>query len=250
MTYVVMPHYIITPELIDLAKNAINSLRCADVQIISVNDGSNAQFLKPLSDVYLSNETNEGFAKACNKGLSWVLENVDEDCYVVCANNDIEVFPGWLEALQEPFTLYPNVAFTGLISSKLREIDGVPIEKYQIPTITEGGLLRDWMQSGGLWCSKKSVLQKIGLFDEQFLRGGLEDVDLFLRARDTFGMKIIMSGKSTFWHKEGATRWNPLNGYGAESKRLENENYKKFTRKWGFSYNDKNPWYSKDLYNY
>ena len=78
------------------------------------------------------------------------------------------------------------------------------------------------------------------IFDPDFIRGGYEDVSLFLRARDTFGMKIIMSGRAGYWHKQGATRWNTesigaVNNFGLESKNIEQENLKRFIEKWGFN---------------
>jgi len=148
--------------------------------------------------------------------------------------------------MKEPFDMYDNVGITGLISSRHRKLAEVPIEEFSIQKITDGGLLNDWMQSGGLWMTKKSILEDIGMFDEQFRTGGYEDVDIFLRARDSFGMKIIMSGKSCFWHKEGATRWIPKDK--EKNKAVENDNYKKFIKKWGYDPHESNPWIEKVLW--
>jgi hypothetical protein len=250
-TYVVIPHYLVTEELIQLASNAIDSFRkTSDAIIVSVDDASpiGQDMLKEKSDIYIRNDHNSGFGITCNNGFRHVFGIEDEDCWIVCANNDIEVFKGWESAMKFPFERWENVAITGLISSKCRNIGGtedgfiagVPIETYQIKQISEGGQLREWMQSGGLWMSKQSVLKKVGIFDERFLRGGYEDVDLFLRMRDTYGMKIVMSGYSMFWHKEGATRWNCenngyINNFGIESKAIETENLDRFIQKWGFN---------------
>lgn len=102
--------------------------------------------------------------------------------------------------------------------------------------------------------SKKSILEKIGLFDERFLRGGYEDVDIFLRARDTFGMKIIMSSFACYWHKQGATRWNTekngiINDFGLESKSIENENLSRFIEKWGFNPHAISIWNNNEIFN-
>lgn len=240
-TYCVIPHFLINDELWELAKVAVASLK-KECFIVNVDDGSptHSDDLKEISDQYIRNKINSGFAITCNNGFRWIMENEPDDCYIVCANNDIEVFDGWLWALKDPFDKYENVAITGIVSNRERVIDGVPIEKWHRNRVAEGGLLDGWMQSGGLWLTKKSVLEKIGLFDEQFLRGGYEDVDIFLRARDTFGMKIIMSEKAMFWHKEGATRWNTqsvgaVNNFGLESKSIEGENLKRFIHKWGYN---------------
>lgn len=254
-----MPHFLINDELIELAQNAIKSFRnSSDVIIISVDDGgefgNKEEILKPISDVYIKNEKNLGFAKTCNKGFNWIFENEKDDCYIVCANNDIEVYPGWQEAMIEPFNMFENVAVTGIIQFRVKVIDGIPIEKFKINQMTEGGQLRDWQQDGGLLMSRQSILQEVGIFDEQFIRGGYEDVDLFLRMRDIFGKRIVMSGRSAYWHKQGATRWNTekvgaINNFGVESKSIEVENLKKFIAKWGFNPHIKAIWHPKELWN-
>ncbi len=254
-TYVVIPQYIVSEELVTLACNAIKSFKdTSDVTIVSVNDGGVpelAKIVQEKADVAIDNPENMGFAPTCNNGFQWVFDNEEEDCWIVCANNDIEVYEGWHKAMTEPFEMFENVAITGLISNKERVIDGVPIEKYSKDKITEGGLLDGWMQAGGLWLSKKSILQKIAedgkVFDERFKGGGFEDVDLFIRMRDKHGMKIVMSGRSMFWHKEGATRWD--SGMRAKYKALDDENGRKFEQKHGYNYWTAGVWKQKELLN-
>lgn len=250
MTYIVIPQYIINKELQTLALNMIKTVReTTDATIISVDDGGKAELVKPIaeaSDIILHNEKNSGFAKTCNKGFQWIFDNVKEDCYIVCANNDIEVYGNWLKELHFPFTQWDNVAITGIIHCQEKE----DAKTYRINKITEGGLIEGRMQNGGLWCSKKSILQKIGVFDPVYERGGFEDVDLFLRARDTYGMKIVMSGKECFWHKEGATRWGiDEGGFNLESRGYEERNRRRFADKWGFDYYTRQVWKENELYN-
>lgn len=254
-TYVVIPNYIVTDELVKLATNTINSFRkSSEVVIVAVDDGSpmDCKFLDDLSDVYIRNEKNSGFAITCNNGIRWIMENEPEDCFIVVANNDIEVYPGWLEAMQQPHLEYENVGVSGICHSQCKEIDGQHISKIRGSKITDGGLNGELMQDGGLLMVKKSVFEKVGLYDEQFIRGGYEDVDLFLRMRDTFGMKIIMSTRAWYWHKEGATRWNCetngfINDFGRESKSIEIENLEKFINKWGYNPHQRQIWFSKEI---
>lgn len=231
--YFVMPCYIATPELVELTTQAIKSMQ-PEAFIVAVDDGSplNTDFLNNLADYTIHLKKNSGFGKACNAGFKWAIDKAE---YIGCANNDIEVFPGWLEALQYPFSKWDDVGMTGLISNRVREIGGTPIEKYVIPKITSGGLLEDRMMSGGLWLSRREVLLDVGLFDEQFKVGGEEDVDLFIRVFIA-GYKLVMSGHSCFWHKEGATRWNDevAEGYRERNKLIEQTNYDKFAAKWGY----------------
>jgi GT2 family glycosyltransferase len=230
-----MPHYIATEELVQLATNAIKSMKESDVFIVSVDDGSpmDTAFLDDISDHVIHLKKNSGFAIACNTGIHWALEQGAE--YIGQANNDIEVFDGYLEALMYPYSKWDDVGITGLISSKLRILHNTPIDDYIVPKITDGGLLNHWMMSGGLWLSTAEVLKRVGLFDEQFKIGGEEDVDLFIRIREA-GYKMVMSGYSCFWHKEGATRWNEeiQPGFRARNKALEEKNYDRFAKKWGY----------------
>lgn len=246
-TYVVIPHFLVTDELVSLADNTISTFReYSDATIISVDDSGEydsaegADKVLDKSDVLLTNDINCGFAKTCNNGLRWIFENEDEDCYIICANNDIEINSKTIPALKYPFETLANIAISGIISTKEHTIEGKPIEEADWYVMSSGGLLGDRMQDGGLWMSTKSILQKIGIFDERFIRGGYEDIDLFLRARDTFGMNIIMNGRAFYWHKQGATRWNTekigsVNDFGFESRKIEDENLERFIEKWGFN---------------
>lgn len=236
----VMPIYIGTEELKTLATNAINSMK-PQAFIVAVDDGSplDASFLDDIADKTIHLKENMGFAKAVNTGIRWALEQDTE--YIGCANDDIEVREDWLEALKEPFGKWDNVGITGIVETMDRE----EFKNEKGRKITEGGLLGHKMQCGALWLMKKEVLQEvaihsenntINLYDEQFLIGGEEDVDLFLRIRDKYKKHIIMSDKSVFWHKQGATRWNDdiEPGFKAKNKAIEQENYDRFAKKWGF----------------
>ena len=252
-----MPHYIVTEELKELAINAIKSFKeNSDVILISVDDGSpmDTQFLKDLSDIYIRNEKNSGFAITCNNGFKKIFEIEKNDCFIICANNDIIINRRVVSELIRPFNEFKNVAITGIFSTMSMDWEGKELKDVDLLKISEGGQLGDRMQDGGLWMSTKKILEKIGLFDERFIRGGYEDVDIFLRARDTFGMKIVMSSRAVYWHKQGATRWNCeknnyINNFGIESKSIEDLNLEKFIEKWGYNPWSRSIWFEKLLWN-
>lgn len=260
-TYIVIPQFLVTEELVELAENCIKSYReSADVFIISVDDAG--EYPKPeradevlkMSDLVIKCEKNEGFGRACNRGFRHIIENEKDDCYIICSNNDILVHSRVVPELKRPFEMFNNVAITGIYSTKSSDWEGKPLEEMRIERMAKDGLLGDRMQDGGLWMSKKSILEKIGLFDEQFLRGGYEDVDLFLRARDTYGMDIVMSSYACYWHKQGATRWNSakigaVNNFGSQSKSIEQDNLQKFINKWGYNPHNRNPWKETLIFN-
>jgi len=167
-TYLVIPQFLVTEELVSLANSMIDSVRNAsDVFIISVDDSGEfgkaegADGVLAKSDLVLTNKKNSGFAITCNNGFRWIFENEKEDCYIVCANNDIELSKGWLEAMQQPFEDYGNVAVSGICHSQVKEIDGKPISEIRNSKITDGGLNGELMQDGGLLMSTKNTLLKV-----------------------------------------------------------------------------------------
>lgn len=225
-TYVVMNHYIHTPELVELATNAIKSFRAHDVIIVSVDDCSpmDTTFIKELSDVFIKRETNGGFAVSANDGLKYVLENEKEECIIVYANNDIEVYRNWLEEAHKFFGFGADMV--GGLGFKGRDFLWENSTDYSM-----GGLYRDWMFPGGFFITKLSVLKDIGIYDENYKHGGIEDIDLFYRAK-LKGKKLCITPSIKYWHKEGATRY--AGDEYKKNKEAEKENIKYFIKKWGF----------------
>ncbi len=213
---VVIPHYIISETVLQLAKNTIESFRKSDCIIVSVDDGSQigSDEIKALSDVYIKNEQNSGFAVTCNNGFKWIIENEKEDCYIVCSNNDIEVYGDWQTQSARLFDMF-DAAMVGGLGFKDKTVEGMPIDKYETNPgskfsgnyVSDGGRLDDWMFPGGYYITKKSTIEKYGMYDEAFIHGGYEDIDWFLRIKNAGG-KLIMTPKIWYWHKEGATRFS------------------------------------------
>lgn len=225
-TYVVMNHYIHTPELVVLATNAIKSFRANDVCIVSVDDCSpmDTTFIKDLSDVFIKRETNGGFAVSANDGLKYVLENEKEECIIVYANNDIEVYRNWLEEAHKFFGMGADMV--GGLGYKSKDFIWETSTSY-----STGGLYNDWMFPGGFFITKKSVLDEVGIYDENYLHGGVEDIDLFYRMK-LAGKKLFMTPSIKYWHKEGATRYS--GDQYAKNKEAEKGNIAYFIKKWGF----------------
>ena len=241
-TYVVIPHYIITDTVAELARNTIKSFRdTSDVVIVSCDDCSETDtgFLKDISDVYIRNKENKGFAGNCNVGFKWILKNEKEECNVICANNDIEVFDGWLDEFNRILDISEARAIGGL-GYKDRIVEGMPIQdyrnnpgsKYSANYYSQGGYLEDWMFPGGFYMIRKSMLDDYGLYDEGFLHGGYEDIDLFLRWKNA-GEKLIITPKVQYWHKEGATRFSEEEK--GKQISVEDHNREYFCKKNGFN---------------
>ena len=205
-TYVIMPHFIITEHVAQLARDAIKSFRdTSDCIIISCDDDSpyDTNFLKDISDVYIKNEKNLGFAGNCNVGFNYILDNERSDCNVVCVNNDIEVYSGWLEEFERTLDIIDARIIGGI---GFREKGRFP-DKVTARYLSTGGYLEDWMFPGGFYMVKKSVLEDYGLYDEGFKHGGYEDIDIFLRWKNG-GERLVITPRVAYWHEEGATRFS------------------------------------------
>ena len=171
-TYVIIPQFLVTDELVTLAENCIKTYRdFSECIVISVDDAGEykkaerADEVLGMSDFVVSYEKNKGFAGACNSGFKKAFElSGEDDCFIICSNNDIEINKKTIWALQEPFEKFDNVSITGIISNKERMWEGKPIDELDWRSYGDGGLLRGYMQDGGLWCSKKSILEKIAIY--------------------------------------------------------------------------------------
>ncbi len=213
--YIVIPHYIISEQVAQFAKNAIKSFKdTADCIVVNCDDTSpfDSSFLKDISDVYIRNPKNLGFAGNCNVGFRYVLEHEKEDCFIVCANNDIEVYSHWLERFKEDLKFLDGDMIGGLGYQNKKDSENYetnPDSKFKCGYFSEGGRLEDWMFPGGFWLMKKSVIEDVGLLDENFKHGGVEDIDFFYRAK-LKGKRLVMTPRVPYWHFEGATRYSDL----------------------------------------
>ena len=224
-TFIVIPNYFINEEVEQLAIQAVKSFKeTADCEVVCVDDASPRDpcFLRKHCDQLIIRGTNGGFAKTCNTGLRYVMDVCPNDAYVVLANNDIKVYPGWLEEFKklEPFDMAGGLGFRG-------EPDW---GKKNCNYISEGGMLEDWLFPGGFFITKLSVLREIGLYDENYEHGGVEDIDLFYVAKKA-NKRLVMTPKVLYGHKEGATRYSDGEKKKQSDAILRNEAY--FEKKYG-----------------
>ena len=215
MTSIIIPCYLINNELEELTVNCICSFRrtSTDYKIIIVDDASpqGQEILKKEADIYIRNEKNLGFAATVNTG--WEKAKELGAKYIVTSNNDLEVYPKWQEIFIETLENFNGDLISGL-GYKSRIVEGRPLEQYLVNPgskansncVSFGGQFDDWMFSGALFLMKAKVLDKIGYFDENFSHGGYEDLDYFYRAK-LAGLKLIITPKVAYWHKEGTTRF-------------------------------------------
>lgn len=198
-----------------------------DFEVIVVDNGSRdgspewvCEFASsaPFPTRLIRNEQNLGFCAANNQGIAAARGE-----FVALLNNDAEVEPGWLGALAAVFR-HPGV---GMAASK--------ILVWEDPEIIDKAGHLIWLdgQNRGrgtgerdtgqydreedvLWpdgCAamyRKSMLDRIGLFDEDLFAYG-DDADLGLRARIA-GWRCVYTPRAVVRHHRGATlgQQNPL----------------------------------------
>jgi len=190
----------------------------ADDQLVIVDnastDGSSAWVAARYPSVHLiRNETNLGFAAAVNQGI-----RATDSKWVVTLNDDTVVSPGWLDAL---VTAAESNATVGMVACKMLlasmpdhldsagiEVDwagiawnrwhGEPVSAHPV-----AGSEEVFGPCGGAALYRRTMLEQIGLFDEDFF-AYYEDVDLAWRARRA-GWRCLYVPQAELVHLHSAT---------------------------------------------
>jgi GT2 family glycosyltransferase/tetratricopeptide (TPR) repeat protein len=196
------------------------------------------EYLEGLGDKIdvIYSKKNTGFVHGNNAIMK---KYTDSD--IVMLNNDTVVTQGWLEALIE--CAY-NSEDTGIVGAKLvypngrlqeaggeifSDASGRNIGKYDDPKKRQYNVIKEVDYcSGACLYVKRSILNIVKGFDEQFAPAYFEDTDLCFSA-SKHGFKIMYQPKCTVVHREGATSGVDINfGF----KKFQAINKPKFIRKW------------------
>lgn len=167
----------------------------------------------------IQNPLNNGYCAAYNLGFSKT-----DGKYAVCLNNDVKVFPGWLEPMVELAESDPNI---GAIQPKILAMNqpdtfeyagasGGLMDKYGFPFMR--GRLFDTLEkdlgqyddvtsifwaSGASMFVRKSVLEQSGNLDEIIVHH-MDEIDLCWRMQ-LHGYSIKVQPRSVILHVGGAT---------------------------------------------
>ena len=168
----------------------------------------------------IENDTNTGFSYAVNQGIKRAKGQ-----YVALFNNDAFAEPDWLENLiaaaekdKRIFAVSSLMIrhferdladdagdYVTLLGFACKRGDGMKASRYTKPC-------RVFSACGGAALYRKSILDKIGLFDETFF-AYFEDVDISWRA-NSLGYKNVYCPTAKCYHICGATtgavRYNPF----------------------------------------
>ena len=181
---------------------------------------------------FISNNTNLGFAKACNRGLEaasgeYILflnpdTIVPEDCFTLCISFFREhpdagalgtrMLDGSGRFLKESKRSFPS-PMTSLykLFGLSRLFPNSPVfSKYHLGNLDEHKDNAVDVLAGAFMMIKKSVLEKVGSFDEVFFMYG-EDVDLSYRIQEAGYRNYYFAGSSIIHFKGESTRKGSMN---------------------------------------
>lgn len=223
-----------------------------DCEWIFVNNGSTdetGEFLQSIQDDWkagqlpssirrveiIGNETNQGFARACNQGIAAARGD-----FVLLLNNDVVVTESWLDRLVGLLTCQPQLGAVGPCTNKISGPQQVPVN-YAASDLDgmQDFARRVGVERRGQWFNldrlvgfcllvKGSALRRIGLLDEQFELGSFEDDDLCLRLLEA-GYQLAVAA-DCFVHHFGSQTLLQLGETGASD--LYERNRNRFTAKW------------------
>lgn len=192
-----------------------------DYEIILIDNCSTDRSIEIITRDYpditlIRNKANLGFAAGTNQGIKVVQGE-----YILTLNNDTRIERSFLEEMVSPMDDDPQV---GICASKMLLPDG-RINSTGLCISRSGAAWNRGMferdsgqyaqqeevfgASAGAALYRKTMLDEIGLFDEDFFMY-MEDVDLSFRAR-LAGWKCLYVPTAVVYHHHGGTA-----GYGSD----------------------------------
>ena len=198
--------------------NCLNSLAqhtdLQDVEVIVVDDASPDPARPAMPDVqgvqWVRNPQNLGFIGSCHAGADLARGE-----FVLMLNNDVQVTPGWLDALLDVFSLRSD---TGMVGARLIYPNGSLQEAGGI--VWQDGSAWNWGRNGDPelptykylrptdYCSGACLLlrlsdwQALNGFDTVFTPAYYEDTDLAFRIQAA-GQVVYYQPEAVIVHYEG-----------------------------------------------
>lgn len=196
-------------------------------QIVVVENGSNDGSAEYIKERYpqitlLEEPTNLGFAGGVNVGIRYALKQKAD--FVALFNNDATADKDWLKNLVDAAHKYPKAGIvTGKFIKKeantldstgeMYSIWGLPYPRGRGEKLSDTYDTQNWVfgATGGASLYRAKMLQKIGLFDEDFF-AYYEDVDLSFRAQ-LANWQVYYEPRALAYHTIGASS-SKVKGFG------------------------------------
>lgn len=210
-------------DLLRVCLDSIIAYTLEKYELILVCDDVNKgefSFIKDYKVKILYNADRLGFPKTVNRGF---LEAQGE--FIMELNLDTVVTPGWLTEMLKAFKLDDRI---GMVAPTFCETGGI-----QHVDHNKKGLDYTYCDEvmGICMFFKREVLNKIGLFDEQFGLGGGEDLDMCMRVK-LAGYKTVVARKSFIYHYGSASFREEFKNDIPFSKKYSSGKFHTFKRKW------------------
>ena len=213
----------------------------ADVEVIVIDDASSdrtGEVVPTIAGVrYIRNAENLNFIRTCNRAAAEAKGRL-----LVFLNNDVQVRPGWLEALRGVFDEVPGAGAAApkmlFPDGRLQEAgarigrDGAAemIGLFEDPGLARWNVRREVdYASGACLMVERAVFEDLGGFDELFKPAYCEDADLCFRIRAR-GLKVIYEPRAEIVHHLSVTANSIDAGY---KHRLATRNQQRFVERWG-----------------
>lgn len=195
-------------------------------EVIIVDNGSNDASLDYLKSrtfnfplVLIENNENLGFAPAVNQGIKKAKNDL-----IFSINNDTEVMKGSIKALMDLITSADDI-FS--VQAKMLQYDNKELvddvgDEYNLLAWTkktgENHLSSEYVEVRDIFSScagaamyKKSILDEIGLFDDNFF-AYMEDVDLAIKSK-IHGYRNLLCPDAVVYHIGSATSGSRYNEF-------------------------------------
>ena len=208
-------------------------------EIIVIDNASTdgvTDYLRKQTDIKLvCNSKNIGFPAGCNQGIK--LASPEND--ILLLNNDTVITPNSIFWLRMGLYENDSIGGTGSISNHVGNYQQIAIN-YDFPSqyidfAIKNNIPLEYPYENKLkligfaFLLKKSVLDNVGLLDEQFTPGNYEDDDLSFRIIKA-GYKLLLCRNSFIYHFGSRSFSKDINAYNL----LLQKNAEKFRKKWGF----------------